>query len=360
MEMFKGLGKAGLLVVALLLFVGLLALASVSPMAASIGSFMLIGLGTVYTESARPSDVLFYEADRNASREAVTVLSGQNLLLGTVLGKISKSCPTTGTADGGNTGNGTCTGVTVSARAKIGTLVLKILKASDEKGSTATPAAIAGNTGDGTLASATVGANALPGVYKAICIEPATNAGKFQVEDPNGVIIGVATVAVAFSTGGHLTFTIADGATDFASGDGFTITVSASGAGGEIEVTDPDGNKLPSAKIGTAYTSEQVNFTVNDGSTDFIVGDKFTIAIVAGSGKVKILTPAAVDGTQNAYGIIIGAVDASGGDLAGVAVVRDAVLKDAGMVWPGGITAGQKTTALAELDARHVTVRTAQ
>lgn len=89
---------------------------------------------------------------------------------------------------------------------------------------TAVGAAVAGNTGNGTItASPTITAGAKEGVYTITMIEPAANAGAFIVEDPDGFDIGHGTVAVAFSAGG-VAFTIADGATDFISGDQFTVT----------------------------------------------------------------------------------------------------------------------------------------
>ena len=88
---------------------------------------------------------------------------------------------------------------------------------------TAAAVAYAGNTGTGTVGTITVGGSAKAGVYKVTIVEPATDAGKFIVEDPSGIQVGVGTVAVAF-TGGGLSFTISD-ATDFVSGDGFNITV---------------------------------------------------------------------------------------------------------------------------------------
>lgn len=91
---------------------------------------------------------------------------------------------------------------------------------------TAVGAAVAGNTGNGTItASPTVGAGARVGIYRLICVEPGTNVGTFEMEDPDGNILGRAVVAVEAVLGG-LTFTIADGATDFVVGDMFTITVS--------------------------------------------------------------------------------------------------------------------------------------
>lgn len=90
---------------------------------------------------------------------------------------------------------------------------------------TAVGAAVAGNTGNGTItASPTITAGAKAGVYTVTMLEPATNAGEFVVEDPDGISIGNGTVAVAFSAGG-VAFTVADGSTDFAAGDQFTVTV---------------------------------------------------------------------------------------------------------------------------------------
>ncbi len=86
-------------------------------------------------------------------------------------------------------------------------------------------AAKAGNTGDGvlTLANPAFGAGVKAGVYQAVFIEPATNAGAFIVEDPDGIQVGEGNVGVAFD--GVVKFTIADGATDFVAGDGFDVTV---------------------------------------------------------------------------------------------------------------------------------------
>jgi hypothetical protein len=93
---------------------------------------------------------------------------------------------------------------------------------------TAVGAAVAGNTGNGTISAAPViTAGAKAGVYTVTLLEPATNAGEFMVQDPDGINIGNGTVAVAYSADG-LAFTVADGATDFAAGDQFTITVSGS------------------------------------------------------------------------------------------------------------------------------------
>lgn len=92
---------------------------------------------------------------------------------------------------------------------------------------TAAGSAAAGNTGNGTITASpatTVAANR--GRYVVTMIEPGANAGTFEVTNPGGEVVGRGTVAVAFS-GGGLTFTIADGATDFVAGDQFYVDVTA-------------------------------------------------------------------------------------------------------------------------------------
>jgi hypothetical protein len=139
------------------------------------------------TEGTYSPDNLLVNGPVGHDTEEVTLLSGQNLARGAVLGKQAVSVvPATGTADAGNTGNGTM----------------------------------------GSVARG--GENLKAGTYTARCIEAATNAGTFEVIDPDGVVVGLATVAVAF-TSTHLDFTIADGSTDFAVGDLFTVAVSGAG-----------------------------------------------------------------------------------------------------------------------------------
>lgn len=94
-------------------------------------------------------------------------------------------------------------------------------------GAVGTPAA-GTNTGNGTITGTiTKGAKVQAGIYTLTCIATATNAGLFSVLAPDGIIVGYAKVAVAF-TSDHLSgLTVADGSTDYALGDTFTITVAA-------------------------------------------------------------------------------------------------------------------------------------
>jgi len=92
-------------------------------------------------------------------------------------------------------------------------------------------------------------------------------------------------------------------------------------------------------------------FTLADGETDFAVGDSFTVTVPAGSGKYKMLAPDAVDGTQHAAGITIAAYDATLADVRGVIVNGLAKVFGELLAWPDGITDTQKTNALADLAA---------
>jgi hypothetical protein len=93
------------------------------------------------------------------------------------------------------------------------------------------------NTGNGTVGTITVSKFAQVGSYKVRLVSAAANAGDFTVADPTGVLVGHGKVGVVCTAGG-LSFTIADGATDFAVGDTFTIAVTGTVKYEWIEAAD--------------------------------------------------------------------------------------------------------------------------
>ena len=99
------------------------------------------------------------------------------------------------------------------------------------------------NTGNGVMGAITVSANTRTGRYRLKIVEPAANAGTFVVYDPDGREIGAGNVAAAFS-GGGLAFTLADGATDFVSGDGFTIDVLPMNTDGNLNLVEIKRNEV--------------------------------------------------------------------------------------------------------------------
>lgn len=132
----------------------------------------------------------------------------------------------------------------------------------------------------------------------------------------------------------------------------YTLTCTAAATdGGTFSVTDPDGDALADAAVGTAYESDQITFTLTDGTTDFAAGDTFTIAVTAGEGNVVPLDLDATDGSQVAAGFMIADVDASSAATAGVIIARDSMVAMDNLVWPDSITDDQKTAAIAQLEA---------
>lgn len=185
------------------------------------------------------------------------------------------------TADGGNTGNGlmTLAGTPHLAGVKAGIYEVEITG-----GTKSAAAAVAGedNVGDGTVGSLTADSTAAVGTWTLLCMEAAANGGKFLVKKPDGSVDspGLATVGSAYNSTSGINFTIADGATDFAVGDVFTIAVAHAvpANGGAFSVTDPDGIVLTAGTVGTPYAT-QIAFTIADGSTDFVVGDKWEVEV---------------------------------------------------------------------------------
>lgn len=99
-------------------------------------------------------------------------------------------------------------------------------------------AADAGNTGDGTVTLATVQAGSIVpvvGAYNLECVAAVGNGGVFKLEDPNGAVVAT-DITMTPGAGGAtivtvagMQFTITDGATDFIVGDKFSLTVAADG-----------------------------------------------------------------------------------------------------------------------------------
>jgi len=249
--------------------------------------------------------------DKKLVTESVMVPSGSPVR-GTVMGRVKNSVPATGTAD-------------------------------------------AGNTGDGTVTVVKGGPETKKGTYTIECITAEANGGTFQVSNPDGSILGLVKIqagagADADFASPEIGFKVTDGATNFVVGDKFTVAVSdgvpstgtADGGntgngtctgvegrrdlkvgtctltcktavtnGGVFSVEDPDGNALPDATVGTSYVSDQIALLLNDGATDFAVGDIFTIAVTIDPRQVVPVDKTATDGSSVPYCVLAETVDAS-------------------------------------------------
>ncbi len=311
-----------------------------------------VAFGATLTEGQHTGEFLAWEAHK-MYRRTVTVLSGQVLKAGAVVGRVNIGVGRGVSAAGGS------------------------------------------NTGNGTLTGLSVGPEVERGAYTLTCTAVATNAGTFSVTTPSGRLLPSATVAVAY-TSRHINFTINDGSTDFALADTFTVTTSTTaptvsgtgngtisaislgpGAipgryrlvatatathGGTFTGTDPDGDVFgifvmtAGSGTATAFTSNELNFTLTDGSTDFAAGDVFEVVVFneVNSGKVVAWDPTVYDGRHRVAGILYQAKDATAGDLSGVIISRLAVVLKGSLQWGAAITAAQKESAYAEMRARNI------
>lgn len=122
------------------------------------------------------------------------------------------------------------------------------------------------NTGNGTVAVASVTAATLLGTYNLV----ATSATTFSVTDPEGVALAVADTGTAYTAEG-LTFTITAGATAFAVGDSFALTVEDSVGNFILSVkTATDGSQNPSAIL-VDYAAPTTAQPVNAGA--YVMGE---------------------------------------------------------------------------------------
>lgn len=279
------------------------------------------------TEGTRPFECVL--SDNTISRDAVTIAAGRSLTAGTVLGQRTKAAAaavvtgsiattvltvtavTSGVLSVGQTISGS--GVTAATKITalgtgtggVGTYTVDTSQTASSTTVTATAAAataLSGNTGNGVFGAFVVSAGAKVGNYTLIISEPGTNVGNFIVTDPDGIFVGQGDVAAAFSAGG-LAFTLADGSTDFAAGDGFTINVGA-----------------------------------NDG-------------------KYAAHDNAATDGSETAIAVLLTDADATSADVKAVALTRLAEVKGDLLTWKTGISAGNKTAGIAALATKNIIVR---
>jgi hypothetical protein len=124
---------------------------------------------------------------------------------------------------------------------------------------------------------------------------------------------------------------------------------------GTFSVRTPSGQQLPDLTVAAAYASTHINLTVADGTNDWDIGDIIHVTVTGGD--FEALDPAATDGTQHAAGILYAGVDASDADTLATFIVRDAEVNANELVWPDAITAGQKSVATNQLNARGIFLR---
>lgn len=135
---------------------------------------------------------------------------------------------------------------------------------------TATAVADGGNTGNGTMSAVTVSAGARLGAH-VLTITGTGATAAFSVVDPDGKTVGTGNVGTAFAAGG-LAFTLSDGATDFDPGDFFTITTAPDAAIGSTTVQS---TSLVSGR--RVFTVDRTVDTDWPAATDAMVGRRILV-----------------------------------------------------------------------------------
>lgn len=311
------------------------------------------------TEPTHSYEHLAGPIDENQSNEARTVLSGQNLAAGTVVGSVDLG---------------------------IGGMVAVLSGTSP---------------GNGTMTDIFAGPDVEAGAYLVQCTATATHGGTFSVTTPSGKVLppitmtaGAGTATTYTST--HINFTLTDGSSDFATTALFTVTVSttapvvlggtgtgvmtalalgpdaqtgrylvinraAVAEGGDFEVIAPDGSSIGRFLMGTTstgtatFTSRHISFTLSD-ATDYILNNRFNIAVFKLAAARKVVawdpTPTTYDGRHKVCGVLKDAVDASSADAPGVVTVRGPVtLVESKLAWLSGMGTAEKATGIKQLAA---------
>jgi hypothetical protein len=148
-------------------------------------------------------------------------------------------------------------------------------------------------TGDGaaTWALSATGGPAKIGNYLATCVAAASNAGTFHLYDPEGVFVGVVTVAATAFVGGGVSLSIAD-------------------------------------------------------DTDFIVGDYITLPITAGSGQLVACDIALTNGAKVPWGVLLADCTVASGATAGAPVARTGRFNSGELTFGGSTVVANVLTAM--------------
>jgi len=118
---------------------------------------------------------------------------------------------------------------------------------------------------------------------------------------------------------------------------------------------------VPYGRGAGSFIAGESNFWRSRSHETLAAGQNLPAGAVVGritaSGKLTALAPAATDGSQNAAGAIFDACDATAEDKRVVLLGRDYEADGAMLTWPAGISAPQKTAAVAALAALGIVVR---
>lgn len=138
------------------------------------------------------------------------------------------------------------------------------------------------------------------------------------------------------------------------------IELTGAGATAAFKVVRPDGTIDGVGAVGTEY-DVGVTFTLSDGAADFAIDDviPFTVEYQDGESvlKYEAYDQDGTDGSEVAAGILYAAKVGTTAGADAVAVVRDAEVNSNLLTWPSDITDDEKAVALGQLKALGIQVR---
>lgn len=302
------------------------------------------------TETTHAGGHILSEPDGNRGRENGTLISGQDLAAGAVLGKITLAVAAAPIPTIVGTGTGAMTALTFGPDIQTGSYVITLL-------ATSATAAFSVVAPDGTTLPNGVVGTAYKSTHLNFLI---SSAGTMTIGDAYTVVVTAGGTPVVIGGTGTGTMSAISLGPDAQNG-GYQVVLRAVVAhGGDFDVIAPNGRSIGRFIMGTttgaaaSFTSSHINFTLTD-ATDFILGNYFNVIVAKGSGKYTALAPTTYDGSHIAAGVLYAGVDASGGDKPCVVTVRNTSLNANELVWPTIGTAA-KATATAQLAAKGVTL----
>jgi hypothetical protein len=157
-------------------------------------------------------------------------------------------------------------------------------------GAAGSATAQAGNTGNATVGTVTKLANVQVGTYNVEFI----SATEFLLIAPDGTTVGNGFTGTLFNSGSHLSFTITAGGTPMVVGDGFTIAIAAgSGKYAAWDAAAIDGSAVIAGILfeGTAASYDGIATIINADAEvvlDHLTPDDADAAVIAGLAALGI------------------------------------------------------------------------
>jgi hypothetical protein len=131
--------------------------------------------------------------------------------------------------------------------------------------------------------------------------------------------------------------------------------VGIASAATKVDWTWPDGTSLGESTHGSSFTGGGLKFKITAGNTATEVDDRFYIDVVI---KTFEHLERAHDSVLDVAGIAMYPATTGAGETGGVAMItRDAEVNGHCIVWPAGMTAGEKAALSHKLAARGIVIR---